>query len=35
MELRDEYHHQRSLVHSRSGTNLLIRGFKVHHADQT
>jgi hypothetical protein len=34
MELRNEVVHQRSLMHSRSGTNLLIRGFKLH-ADQT
>ena len=35
MELREEYQHQRSLVHSRSGTNLLIRGFKIRYADET
>ena len=34
MELR-EIQHQRSLVHTGSGTKLLIRGFKAHHADQT
>ena len=33
MELREDLAHQRSLVHSRSGTNLLIRGFKLHYAD--
>ena len=35
MELRDDFVHQRSLVHSRSGTNLLIRGFKLHMLTKT
>jgi hypothetical protein len=35
MELLENVEHQRSLVHSRSGTNLVIRGFKLHHADQS
>jgi hypothetical protein len=33
MELHKEAPHQRILVHSRSGTNLVIRGFKFHYAD--
>jgi len=33
MELHKEAPHQRAFVHSRSGTNLLIRGFKVDDAD--
>jgi hypothetical protein len=35
MELHKNAPHQRALVHSRSGTNLLIRGFKFHDADES
>jgi hypothetical protein len=33
MELHKNAPHQRALVHSRTGTNLVIRGFKFDHAD--
>ena len=34
MELHRKTLHQRAFMHTRSGTKLLIRGFKIHDADQ-